>query len=86
MSIHEKRILSDKKILEKLTLICETFYKINSNASKNIIDKTIKLINFVEHCVRNFISINNEVVSDIIRYINKIEEYIHNINKVEVSL
>lgn len=89
MSVIEKKILSDKKIIEKLTFICESFYKINSKVSKNIIDKTIKLINFVEHCVSNFISINSEVITDIIQYIVKIEDYITNIKnnvKVEVSL
>ena len=81
MSNKENQILSDKKIIEKLTFICETFYKIKSNASKSIIDKTIKLINFVEHCSKNYISITSEVVTDIIKYINKIEEYIFNMNK-----
>ena len=38
-------MLSDKKLIEKLMYICEFFYEFKSNISKDVIDKSTKLIN-----------------------------------------
>ena len=90
MTKRVENIPSDKKIVDRLTEIYKVFRQIKSNVSRGIIDKTIRLINFMEHCLKNHITIAEDVIYDIVRYVTKLEEYISSVNKnsnkVEVSI
>lgn len=76
-------ILSDKKIIEKLMFICEFFYEFKSNISKEVIDKTTKLINFIEYSNKNMLEISDNVIVEIINYINIIEQHVKHKKKLE---
>lgn len=69
-------MLSDRKLIEKLMFICEFFYEFKSNISNDVIDKSTKLINFIEYCNKNSIEISGNVIIEITKFINTIEFYL----------
>jgi len=75
-------LYSDQKIIKKLSFICEFFYGFKSNISKDVIDKSTKLINFMEYCNNNLIDISNNAISEIINYIDIIEKHVKHYSKL----
>lgn len=69
-------MLSDRKLIEELMNICSVFYNHDSNVSKDIIDKSTKLINFIEYCNKNSIEISGNVILEIMKFINIIDNNI----------
>lgn len=69
-------MLSDQKIIEKLTNICEFFHKFKSEISLEIIDKSTKIINFIEYCNKYAIEISSQAIIDIMKYITVVEKYL----------
>lgn len=71
-------MLSDRKLIEELMNICSVFYTNDSIISKDVIDKSTKLINFIEYCNENSIEISGNVILEIMKFINIIN---HNVKR-----
>lgn len=77
-------MLSDKKIIEQLMIICDFFYQNDCNISQDVINQATRLINFIEYCNSNSIEISGNVIIEIMKFINIIETNINN-KQIEFS-
>lgn len=69
-------VLSDTKIIDKLNFICEFFYKFKSEVSLEIIEKSTKLINFVEYSRNYAIEISSDAIVEILNFIKIVEKHV----------